>query len=399
MNVEQSTRLPYNGKMLRWAREWRGRSVEESAARVGVTVDRLLAWENPDDADFPTVRQARELAAFYDRAFLEFFYDEPPRIKESGLIPDFRVHRDAPDPHGNREILAIQHWAEAQRLNALDLYDEIGEAPPDFPADLVASVDDDVEDAAVAARKALGITIEQQRRLNSEELRQFPSTLRSRMERLGVLVLRRNDLSNYGVSGLCIVAFPLPIIVFATEAPSRQAFTLMHEFGHVVLRQSAISSADPVRRATSFDRRVEQWCNKFASAFLIPKAALEDLRGPPPAQPAERIDDITLNTVARSFRVSAHAMLLRLVQLGYVEQEYYWGVKLPQFRAQEARWKKGGRSSYWASRVVSSLGNLYSSLVLEAWGTGRIPFHLAADYFGLKNPTHLNDIRQEFGGA
>ena len=84
---------------------------------------------------------------------------------------------------------------------------------------------------------------------------------------------------------------------------------------------------------------------------------------------------------------------------GYVDAEYYWSVKLPLFRAQEAAWKRGGRSKYWASRVVNTLGTLYTGLVLEAWGTNRIPFHQAADYFGLKNPSHLNSIKQEFGGA
>ena len=96
--------LPYNGSMLRWAREWRGRSVEEAAAKVNVPPDRIRAWEAGGD-DVPTVRQARDLAAFYGRAFLEFFYDEEPEIHRSKLIPDFRLHRDAADPHQNREIL------------------------------------------------------------------------------------------------------------------------------------------------------------------------------------------------------------------------------------------------------------------------------------------------------
>ncbi len=400
MTAESPQKLPYNGDMLRWAREWRGKSAEEAARRSGVTAERIVAWEGRDDADFPTVRQARDLAEFYGREFLEFFYDRPPRIEQSGLIPDFRIHRDAADPHTNREILEIQHWAEAQRLNALELYEEIGEPPLEFPANLVGTIDDDVEPLAIAAREALSFTIEQQKRLTAEEQRRLPSQLRDRMERIGILVFRRNELTDFGVSGLCIIASPLPIIVYGTEAPGRTAFTLMHEFAHVVLRQSAISGHDIPRKANSSrEKKVEQWCNRFASAFLVPKAALEELRGPPPAQPATSIDDHTLAILAKVFRVSSHAMLLRLVQVGYVDAEFYWSVKLPLFRAQEASWKRGGRSKYWASRVVSALGNLYSGLVLEAWATNRIPFHQAADYFGLKNPAHLNSIRQEFGGV
>lgn len=399
MNAQSlKAELPYNGSMLRWARLWRGRSIDEAAEKVGVPPARILAWESNDDTDVPTVRQARILAEFYGRQFLEFFYDEPPAIKESGLVPDFRVGANAADPHGNREILEIQRWAEAQRLNALDLYEDIGEEPPSLPSELTATIDDDVEEVAVAARQALSFTIEQQKRLDGIERRKLPNILRDKMERAGVLVLRRNSLSEWGVSGLCIAAFPLPVIVYSAEAPGRQVFTLMHEFAHVVLRQSAISGTDAVREGQSYEKRVEDWCNRFASAFLIPRAALLELRPLPPT-PANRIDDVTLTSIATVFRVSAHAMLIRLVHLGYVHPDYYWTVKLPQFRAQERAWTGGGRSKYWGARVVSALGNLYTSLVLEAWGTGRIPFHHAAEYMGLKNPAHLNDIRQEFGGA
>lgn len=396
MNAETPSKLPFNGNMLRWAREWRGRSIGEAAARVSVDPDRLLAWEA--GRDVPTVRQGRSLAGFYDRAFLEFFYDTPPEIKESGLVPDFRANDADASPHEDREVLAIQHWAEAQRLNALDLYESLGDAVPAFPDRLRAKLGDDVETIAIIAREVFDFPIEQQRRMTADERKRLPDLLREKMEAAGVLVLRRNDLAHYGVSGLCIDAPSLPVIIFAAEAPGRQVFTLMHEFAHVILGQSAISGPESSRETSTYSRKVENWCNRFASAFLIPERALIELR-PKPIEPAPSIDDATLAAVARSFRVSAHAMLIRLVQLGYVKADYYWSVKLPQFRREERSWKGGGRSLYWASRIVNALGNTYTSLVLEAWGTGRIPFHQAVEYMGLPSPNHLGIIRQEFGGA
>jgi Zn-dependent peptidase ImmA (M78 family) len=398
MNAETAPYLPYNSSMLRWAREWRGRTPEEAAKKINVPVERISAWETPDSGDAPTVRQARELAEFYDRAFLEFFYDAPPAIEESGLIPDFRVAKDAPDPHKNREILAIQHWAEAQRLNAIDLFDSLGDAPTAFPESFYATIDDDVEAMAEAVRKHFDFTIERQFSMTAVQRKQLPALLREKIESAGVLVLRKNPLADYGVSGLCIVTFPMPVIVFAAEAPGRQVFTLMHEFAHIILRQSAISGPDFSRSSDTYNRKVEQWCNRFASAFLIPRAALNELR-PLPKEPAKSIDDDILAAIANTFRVSAHAMLIRLVNLGYVQPEYYWNVKLHDFRREELLWKGRGRSKYWASRIVNTLGNTYTGLVLEAWGTGKIPFHQAVEYMGLPNSTHLGMIRQEFGGA
>lgn len=397
MNAEIAPRLPYNGAMMRWAREWRGRTLEEAAQKLGVAPDTISDWET--GRDIPSVAKARKLADFYGRAFLEFFYDEKPEIKESRLVPDYRIHRGADDPHANREILEIQHWAEIQRVNALDLFDDIQEPPPSFPQTLQASLDDSVEDYAEQAREALRFPFATQRSMKHKERQDLPNILRSRMEEAGVLVLRENALAKFGVSGMTIVQFPLPIVVYATEAPSRSVFTLMHEFGHIVLRESAISGPERVRGGVSHERRVERWCDKFAAAFLMPKSALEDLRGEPPAVPWKSIDDVTLAAIAKHFKVSQHAMLIRLVDLLYVSADYYWGVKRPQFLAEEAKWNRKGITKVWASRIWNQLGDLYTGLVLEALGTGKIQPHQAQTLFGVSNPAHLATIRQEFGGV
>ena len=177
MNAESPPTLPFNGVMLRWAREWRGRTIEEAAARVAVEPERLQSWEEPDSGHSPTVRQARILADFYDRAFMEFFYDEPPVIKESDLIPDYRLHRGSSDPHGDRELLAIHHWAELQRINALDLFGDVDEPVPVIPPDLVASIDDDVEASAVKARVILKFSFSEQRRFKNKKRQEPPRLL------------------------------------------------------------------------------------------------------------------------------------------------------------------------------------------------------------------------------
>lgn len=383
--------------MMKWARDWRGRTIDEAAAKIGVSVEKIDAWEA--GTDVPTVTQARKLADFYGRAFLEFFYDEKPEIKESGLVPDYRLHKGAADPRSNREILEIQHWAEIQRINALELYDDIQESPPPFPADLHATIEDSVEEYAERAREALSFSFATQRGMKYRDRQELPNVLRGRMEDAGILVLRENTLAKFGVSGLTIVQFPLPIIVFAAEAPARSVFTLIHEFAHIVLRESAISGLDRARDGVSRERRIERWCDKFAAAFLAPRPAVEDLRGPPPPVPAKSIGDEALAAIANHFKISQHAMLIRLVDLGYVSPDYYWRVKRPQFLAEEAKWKSRGIAKVWASRIWNQMGHLYTGLVLEALGTGKIRPHQAQALFGVSNPVHLTAIRQEFGGA
>lgn len=234
MNAASAPQLPYNGSILRWAREWRGKTIEEAAKRLQTNPDNVEAWEKGDGT--PTVRQARMLADFYERSFLEFFLEEAPQLREPELVPDFRLQKGADDPQENREIWHIQRWAETQRLNALDLLDMMGEEPPTVPKSLQATVDSNPEQLAELVRKEGAFGIRQQIDLKSNERNKLPKLIRTAFERLGVLVLRRTDLSNYGVRGITVAEFPLPTIVFGNEAPTAQAFTLAHEFGHILLR-------------------------------------------------------------------------------------------------------------------------------------------------------------------
>lgn len=397
MSVQAANRpkLPFNGAVLRWAREHAHRTLDEAARRVQTTPEKVGAWEEGLDA--PTVRQARLLAGLYERPFLEFFYDEPPTLPKPTLIPDFRLRRGAPDPREKEGLLAVQTWAEEQRRNALDLYETLGEPPPEFPVDLRATTQVTlVERVAARARAAIRFPISAQMALKSARRGDLPKILRQKLEAIGVLVLKNKGLAECHARGLCLATFPLPVIVFTNETPGAQAFTLVHELGHVILRQSAISGALGSSLIRKPGRHVEAWCNRFAGAFLIPEEALTRLRTKPD-QPKDKIEDEALKEIANAFSVSPHAMLVRLVQLGHVKPSYYWRVKRPQFLEQEASYEPGGRSEYFGSRYRSYLGDLYTSLVLEALATGRITNHTASEFMGIKNLMHFEDIRDHFG--
>lgn len=385
--------LPFNPNVLRWAREWRGRSVEEVAQKVNVNEEKVLAWEQ--GVAVPTVRQARILAGFYERSFLEFFLSRLPNVAETRLAPDFRLHKKAPDPRSDREVQAIQDWAEETRQSAIELFGVIGGDVPTIPAEFRATLRSNPEWAASEARRLCSYSIEEQIGLKGAERGRVAKDIRRAIERLGILVLKDSRLGKYGVRGLTLFAQPLPVIVFGTEAPTAQAFTLAHELGHIALQQSAISGPPAAREAHSEAEISERWCDEFAGAFLIPSPALGRIWAKP-NQPNPRIGDDALGQLANTFSVSRHAMLIRLVQLHYVAPEYYWDVKRPEFLRQEAEFKGGGKARYYGTRYRNAHGDTYTGLVLEAWGNGQITNHNAAELMGIKNLTHLFDIRDNF---
>lgn len=394
MSPANESQVWVNPSMLRWAREWRGRSVEEAAARVGKRPEQITAWEN--NVGRPTVRQARILAGFYGRSFLEFFLPVPLVRPDEPLVPDYRLTAGNVAPADSWELRDIQRWAATQRVNVLDLYDELGDEPREIPAELFATTDNDPAEAASRSRESLAFPIQDQISLRKSEADNLPSVLRQRFEALGILALRHTALKDLNVRGICLASFPLPVIVFRNEAPSAQAFTLAHEFAHVLLRQSAITGA----RVTEYDQQpVERWCDRFAAAFLMPVEQIGAIVGPAPPRPASSIDDDDLKRFADIFRVSPHAMLVRLVHLAYVESAFYWDVKKPEYDAADRQFRRFGRARYYGSRYRSSLGDLYTGLVLEAWSTGRITNHNAAEYMGIKNLNHLHEIRDRFGAS
>lgn len=383
--------------MLSWARNAAGISREMAATRAGTKPDRIRAWEDEKTGVKPTVRQARKLAALYGRSFLEFFRDYPPALSEPTVIADFRLHRGVPEPEEQREMKEIRLWAESQRSNALDLCELIGEALPRIPDDLFSTTRDDAECVARNARGIMGFQINDQIGLNANKRDQVAVVLRHKIEMMGILAVRLSRLGGLGVRGFCIALFPLPILAFGQEAPVAQVFTLTHEFAHILLKASAISGPLSTSGNTDNEKETEDWCKKFAGAFLVPSAFLAD-RVPKPPKPRAEISDQMLADLAGYFAVSRHAMLIRLVSLGYVRASFYWDRKKAEFETEESAYKRFARPSYYGSRYKGKLGDLYTSLVLEAWSSGRLTNHHAAEYMGISNLEHLNDIKEHFGG-
>lgn len=384
--------LPFNPDVLKWARRLGNYSFDDAGKALKVPASKIEEWEKKDST--PTVRQARLLADFYKRPFLEFFSETVPQLQRTQLVPDYRMTKDKTTPSGERILTEVQEWAESQRLNAIDLFEINGEEIPQFPRSLYATEIDDPEAIAAHVRKAVGFTIKEQLSLRGNDKQNLFKILRQTLEQNGVLVFKDSLLKECYARGLCVFFDVLPIIVISSESPAGSAFTIVHEFGHIILNQSAVSGIVIPKNTKQSIARTEAWCNKFASAFLMPAETIRQIV--PFKKMVAEISDEELGGFARKLSVSQHAMLVRLVQLGLVNEKYYWEIKRPEFLIKESKFKAGGRSKYYGSRYRNHNGDLYTSLVLEAWSSRKITNHNAAEFMGIKNLTHLYDIRKNF---
>ena len=342
MATRKTAPLPINPDILVWARERYGLSAGRVAEQLNVSPDRISEWESGQSS--PTPRQGRLLAKVYDRPFLEFFASAEPEVPDIELVPDFRFFSKGPSDTERRSLKGIQIWAEEQRLNALSLIEEIGDHPPVLTDNLKFGIDDDVEDAGTIVRDAIGFSIQDQLDMPASKRSQLPGILRDKIEGMGVLVLKQSGLTKLRARGMCLFARPLPIIVFGNEEPTAQAFTIVHEFGHVLHGASAISGNPRFgSQKLSYQKAIEGWCNRFAASLLIPSQALEEIEKKPP-QPNQIISLSMLADLAKVFSVSRHAMVIRLVNLGYVAPEFYWKRMRPVFLEEEENYKGFGKS-------------------------------------------------------
>ncbi len=109
------------------------------------------------------------------------------------------------------------------------------------------------------------------------------------------------------------------------QARVRQRFTIAHELGHYFLHEGEQLHFD---RAVHFRLRStlaatgtdtsEVEANRFAAELLMPRTMIDaDMNA---AKALDVLDDEFLSKLSRRFGVSSQAMVLRLTNLGYVEQ-------------------------------------------------------------------------------
>ncbi|MCK6480729.1 MAG: XRE family transcriptional regulator [Planctomycetes bacterium] len=305
-------RVAIRPEMLRWARERAGVSPDRLARKF----PHLASWEHGES--HPTLKQLESYAKATFAPVGFFFLPEPP--VERVPIPDFRrvagAREGRPSPHLLDTVYICQQRQEWYR----DFARAAGEAPLPFVGSVRTT--DDIETTASGIRHALGMDLEERRRLPtwSEALRHFIGQADS----LGILVMcsgvvlsnNRRRLDPREFRGFAM-SDPLAPLVFVNGADTRaaQMFTLAHELAHVWLGQSAVSDAQPSEVP---EHAVERWCNQVAAELLVPLAMFR-------AEYRRDADlPVEVARLARRFKVSSLVILRRIHDAGGLGRERFW---------------------------------------------------------------------------
>jgi Zn-dependent peptidase ImmA (M78 family) len=186
------------------------------------------------------------------------------------------------------------------------------------------------------------------------------------------------------------------IVVNAADARRARIFTLFHEYAHLLLHQPGICNPDLSARNGHDHWNVEQWCNRFAGALLIPKEVVEtddDFRSA--ARAPEAISEL-LGQLSARYKVSTQVILTRMLTCGLISRRRY-EVELSRQKASAKPPKKTrpfGPSP--TRRCLQEKGRLFVSLVLEGRRTAAITYSDVADYLSLR-VKHFDQLQALIG--
>jgi Zn-dependent peptidase ImmA (M78 family) len=374
--------------MLRWARESLNLPIKEAAQKIGVKVSKLSGWES--GVSSPTVVQLRKAAAVYKRPLAVFFLSEAPRdfeaLRDFRRLPD-QLHAE-PTPELNLEI----RRAHVRRETALELATGLRVDPPRIRAG--RSSLQDPNRLAQEARQILGVSLQQQCawRDRYEALHGWIAAL----ERAGVLVFQTSAVSLDEMRGFSISAETFPVIVVnAKDSPRGRAFTLMHEFAHLLINRGGLCDLHTTARVQNREDETEVFCNQVAGCFLLPEEAF--LREPIVSRKARRApwEEIEIRQLAEKYSVSQEVILRRLLALGRITESFYRQRREELLEAyrREAERGQGGYAPYHLVKV-RDLGRAFIRLVIEAYHTEAINSSDVAEMLGVRLK-HLPTIEQE----
>ncbi len=358
-----------NHKILTWARERSGQTIDQVAAAMHKDPGVIAAWESGDEA--PSYPQLEKLAyQVYKRPIAVFFFPAPPPEEDPKTsfrtLPDFEIEELSADTR-----LKIRQ-AQSLQLSLEELNGGKNPAEQKIFVDLHVSNGVPASEIAAKARSYLGITAEKQRAWKNTD--QGFKAWRNAIEDKGVYVFK-NTFKQKDVSGFCLYDAEFPIIyVNNSTAQTRQIFTVIHELGHALTATGGVTKRDDsyINELTGADRQIEIFCNRFAAECLLPISEVKK------SLTSNAATDEGIAKMANTYKVSRHVVLLRLLDLNVVTQAFY-NQKAAEWNADyEAQSDKEGGGNYYLTQGAY-LGDKYLKLAFSKYYEGAISVEQLAD--------------------
>ncbi len=371
--MPKSITVEVNSEVLKWLRESSGWKIEEVSKRLGTTVETVTGFES--GTKLPTLNQLKILSVLFKRPLASFFLSKPK--EEMPLPKDYRFLPNKKGMFDKKTILAIRKSRNLQNISkelSLNIRYEtktkVEKAKLSENPDLIAE----------KYRKLFKLDWEKQRKFrDAYKLYNF---LRDVLEDTNVLVFQFSMPIEDARGFVLADTSPAIIVINSKDTIEARLFSLMHEFGHVLLGETVI---DIPESSLAVRDNIERWCNAFSSSFLLPTEAAKKLFE---ENHTKLTDTETLNTLSRKYKVSKAAFLVKMVNLDYISRADFEKIierYLPKEAKKKIEQEKRGISVASDKKCLYEMGNKFVSLVANNFDKKFITYTDALSYLSIKS--------------
>lgn len=375
-----------NSANLKWAREAAGLSVEEAARAIGLSGGGAPARLEEIEAGRrePTRPQLLMMAQRYHRPLLTFYLTERP--KAGPQTHDLRTLRD-------REVgseALVSALVRDVRLRQSLVLDALEDAEEERRLGFVGSVRVNEGPNALAKAIARAINFNRTEYRAKRTFDEAFAYLRGVVEAAGIYVLILGNLGHHTTNisphvfrGMAL-ADPLAPFIVINETDSRSAwsFTLLHELGHILIGESAISGYDS-------DQAIEALCDDAAAKVLIDEEEARTFS--PSVDLGELLREVA--DFSKAIKVSRKMLAYNLLRAGVISGASYRDLadRFDEERVAFERRTEGSPDYYVVRRhrVGAGLLNLVHRMVAD----GVLSSVKAAKVLGVK-PTAVSRMTE-----
>lgn len=363
--MSKSVSLNINPLVLRWAREESGCSILEAVNRLEVQETTYLEWEKTgNNISFGILRH---LARIYKCQIAVFFLpNTPPKTKRP---TDYRNRRLLGAKLSSKTLLSIRRVDKFRdfllELNGDDYYRDRYNWLSKYDSGL-SNFPLSHKDTTSWLRDIFNYSLDDQ--VNDGSLEASYTNWRNVFEDdLGIYTFQFG-LPPSEIQGFCYSEnFPFCIAVNSKYAVSSRIFTLFHELGHILKKQSGLCIPDDVDDAEA----IEFECNSFAGRVLLPDYIM-----------TSTLDKEEIYKRARKLKVSSEVYLRRLRSLDLVSNDEFFRI-LEEIR-RSIKPSKGFGISTPLQKSLNSRGQALFNSVLDAVNKNIISYSRASDILELK---------------
>ena len=380
--MKKSFEVSVNPKIIKWARENAGFSDEEIAKKIGISIENYKKIESGEKE--PTFKQIEKLSRLFKRPISVFLLPEPPF--EPALTTSFRILPKTENEISKELRLSIRKARYYQNI-AHELINEVFTPKTQFPK---VTIKNDPIYLAKKQRQECNISINEQ--FNFKNVYHAFNKWREFIESKNILVFQFKFPLESARGFVLMDKEPYTIVLNSADNIFARIFTLFHEYAHILLNQPEIYVEEEIIKQYP---KIENWCNKFVSEFLVPEEYLIKEDDYKQFTNKSKTLGETLLSLSKRFLVSKHAVLTKFRTMDLITQEEYEEevVKLKKEFNVKREENKVFLPSY--KKCIQEKGKKFITLIMLSKEKGVITSADATEYLSLKlkNMKKLSEIK------